>query len=307
MLQRLLLLMLLTLLTACATREPSSLPAPERTGRDGLTAQVPPDLLQVPDAVPRVEPIRLGGPNKPYEVLGERYEPLLEDRPYAERGLASWYGKKFHGRPTASGETYNMFAMTAAHPRWPLPSYARVRNPANGREVIVRVNDRGPFAKGRVIDLSYTAALKLDVHRGVAPVEIQRLTFDEIRAGHWRRDGAPADPVLAAPAPSVGAPDLPDTQALRDAAPVENAAPRVRAPSPGTWVQLGSFRELDNALALKERVRQQWPQAELLLTTFRDRGLHRVQLGPFDSQDEAQDAARRVRALTELTPLIVRR
>jgi rare lipoprotein A len=297
----------LALVTGCVTRAPNPLPTPERAGRDGLTAEVPPDLLKVPDAVPRVEPIRPGGPNKPYEVLGERYEPLLEDRPYSEKGLASWYGKKFHGRPTASGETYNMFAMTAAHPRWPLPSYARVRNPANGREVIVRVNDRGPFSKGRVIDLSYTAALKLDVHRGVAPVEIQRLTFEEIRAGRWTREGTPPDPVLAAPATPVGAPDIASTQALREAAPVDDASPQVRAPSPGIWVQLGSFKGLDNALALKERVRQQWPEAEPLLTTFRDRGLHRVQLGPFDSAEQAQEAARRLRASSELQPLIVRR
>ncbi len=308
MLHRLVLLLLLALLTACATRAPAPLPAPERTGRDGLTAEVPPDLLKVPDAVPRVEPIRSGGPNKPYEVLGERYEPLIEDRPYAEKGLASWYGKKFHGRQTASGETYNMFAMSAAHPRWPLPSYARVRNPANGREVIVRVNDRGPFAKGRVIDLSYTAALKLDLHRGVAPVEIQRLTFDEIRAGRWTREGASPDPVLAAPSPAVGAPELPGTQALRtpsDAAP--DAPSSVRAASPGVWVQVGAFRALDGALALKERVRQAWAEADPLLTSFRDRGLHRVQLGPFDSVESAQAAAARLREALDLQPLIVRR
>jgi rare lipoprotein A len=99
-----------------------------------------------------------------------------------ESGLASWYGRKFHGRPTASGEPYDMFAMTAAHKTLPIPSYARVRNPANGREIIVRVNDRGPFAEGRIIDLSWVAALRLGVLAGVAPVEVQRLTFDDIRA-----------------------------------------------------------------------------------------------------------------------------
>ncbi|MFW2168236.1 septal ring lytic transglycosylase RlpA family protein, partial [Enterobacter cloacae complex sp.6722794] len=96
---------------------------------------------------------------------------------YMDRGLASWYGRKFHGRPTSSGEVYNMYAMTAAHATLPIPSYARVRNPANGREVIVRINDRGPFHKGRIIDLSYTAALKLDLLRGVAPVEVRRITY----------------------------------------------------------------------------------------------------------------------------------
>ena len=115
--------------------------------------------------------------------------PITQDRPYVERGLASWYGRKFHGRRTASGEPYDMYAMTAAHPTLPIPSYARVRNPANGREVVVRVNDRGPFHPGRIIDLSYTAALKLDLLRGVAPVEVRAHHLEEIRAGSWRRGG----------------------------------------------------------------------------------------------------------------------
>ena len=168
------LAVLIVALAGCASRPPA--------GRDGPPESPPPNLAQVPDAVPRIEPIRAGGPNKPYEVLGRRYEPLTRDVALVERGGASWYGRKFHGRPTASGETYDMFAMTAAHKTMPIPSYARVRNPANGREIIVRVNDRGPFADGRVIDLSYTAALKLGVLNGVAPVEVRRLTFDEIRA-----------------------------------------------------------------------------------------------------------------------------
>ena len=157
--------------------------------RDGPPSQVPPGLLQVPDAEPRVEPLRVGGPNKPYVVLGRRYEPMTSDRPLNESGGASWYGRKFHGRPTASGERYDMFAMTAAHKTMPIPSYARVRNPANGREIVVRVNDRGPFADGRVIDLSYTAALKLGVLNGVTPVQVRRITHAEIRSG---RDSAAA-------------------------------------------------------------------------------------------------------------------
>jgi rare lipoprotein A (peptidoglycan hydrolase) len=175
-------LLLGLLLAACGT--PRTLPpGPSPIERDGPQAVVPPDLLLTPDPIPRVEPIRPGGPNKPYEIEGQRFEPITHDQPFKERGLASWYGRKFHGRPTANGETYNMYAMSAAHKTLPLPSFVRVRNPANGREVIVRVNDRGPFARGRVIDLSYTAALKLDLLRGVAPVEIERITFDEIRAG----------------------------------------------------------------------------------------------------------------------------
>jgi len=170
-------------------------------GRDGAPASPPSNLGAVPDAEPRVEPLRgSGGTSKPYTVLGRSYVPITDDRPFRETGLASWYGTKFHSQSTASGEPYDMYAMTAAHKTLPLPSYVRVRNPANGRKVIVRVNDRGPFHDGRVIDLSYTAALKLDLLRGVAPVEIERLTNEDIRTGAWRRGG---DTMLAA-APAVG-------------------------------------------------------------------------------------------------------
>ncbi len=202
------------LLTACGSHPPrpvASLPWPATTpatpttpaasadpDRDGPGAQPPPDLHQVPDAQPQWEPVRPGGPNKPYAVLGQAYTPLAGDPPLLERGLASWYGRKFHGRGTANGETYNMYAMTAAHRTMPLPSYARVRNPANGREVVVRVNDRGPFHSQRVIDLSYTAALRLGVLGGVAPVEIERITYEAIRTGAWR---APASPGEAGAAP----------------------------------------------------------------------------------------------------------
>lgn len=178
---------LLSLLAACGTPPL----------RDGLPPSIPTGIDRVPDAVPRVEPLREGGPNKPYEVLGRRYVPATGDVAWREIGLASWYGRKFHGRATASGEIYDMFAMTAAHPTLPIPSFVRVRNPANGREAIVRVNDRGPFVAGRVIDLSYAAARRLGLLAGVAPVELQRLTHEMIRSGAWA--GGPAA-TLAAPA-----------------------------------------------------------------------------------------------------------
>ena len=181
------------------------------SGRDGPGTNIPSDLDRVPDAEPRIEPIRSsGGTSKPYTVLGRGYQPITDDRPFRESGLASWYGRKFHAASTSSGEPYDMYAMTAAHKTLPLPSYVRVRNPANGREVIVRVNDRGPFVDGRVIDLSYTAALKLDLLRGVAPVEIERITNEDIRTGAWRRDSgtayAAASPAPRATAASVSVP-----------------------------------------------------------------------------------------------------
>lgn len=186
-------------LAGCASAPPASGPATGgvvRPGpapafeRDGPEANPPPGLASTPDAEPRIEPVRAGGPNKPYEALGQRYVPITDDRSYVETGLASWYGKKFHGRRTASGEPYDMYAMTAAHPTLPIPSYVRVRNPANGREVIVRINDRGPFHSTRIIDLSYTAALKLGVLRGVTPVEVERITPEDIRTGAWQRSAS---------------------------------------------------------------------------------------------------------------------
>ncbi len=151
-------------------------------GVDGPPDNPPPGIERTPDAAPRIEPIRAGGPNKPYRLAGRSYTPLTADVPFTETGLASWYGRKFQGRPTSSGEIYDMFAMTAAHKTMPIPSYARVRNPANGREIVVRVNDRGPFVEGRVIDLSYAAAAKLGLLAGVAPVTVRRITFGDMRA-----------------------------------------------------------------------------------------------------------------------------
>ena len=167
---------MLALLGACSTAPRPGTPGPFGASRDGPPADPPPDLITRPDPEPHVEPIRSGGPNKPYEVLGQRYTPLAADNAVTETGLASWYGRKFHGRPTASGELYDMYASTAAHRTMPIPSYARVTNLGNGRSVVVRVNDRGPFLRGRVIDLSYAAAHKLGyINSGSAEVEVEQI------------------------------------------------------------------------------------------------------------------------------------
>jgi rare lipoprotein A (peptidoglycan hydrolase) len=129
---------------------------------DGPGLSPPPNLDAVPDAVPRIEPLHRAA-NRPYAVLGREYVPATSLKPYRERGIASWYGRKFHGQKTSIGETYDMYAMTAAHPTLPLPSYARVTNVMSGKSVIVRVNDRGPFLHDRIIDLSYVAAHRLGI------------------------------------------------------------------------------------------------------------------------------------------------
>jgi rare lipoprotein A len=365
--------LLAALLTACGSAPPRpaapaepavrpTLPAPPTPAtapdRDGPEANPPPDLLLVPDATPRLEPVRPGGPNKPYEVMGQAYVPLQGDPPLVERGLASWYGRKFHGRGTATGEAYNMYAMTAAHRTMPLPSYARVRNPANGREVIVRVNDRGPFHSARIIDLSYTAALKLGVLGGVAPVEIERITYDAIRAGNWRApadgravasvsepaaqpvadpigellqrsaaaradanssantgaDARTAPPARGAPSPVAAAVDA-AAQALpqRSAEPptagtaAAEVVPARAAGHRGFWLQLGAFKAQAGAIDFQHRVAAEADWLAPLLAVFGERGLHRLQAGPYGSRADAQSAAERLRAALQLVPAIVER
>jgi rare lipoprotein A len=159
-------------------REPSS-SAPARPGGyykdDGPGDNVPPNLAEVPDAEPRSEPLHRYA-NRPYKVFGTEYVPLAKIQPFRQTGVASWYGKRFHGQKTSSGELYDMYAMTAAHPTLPIPSYARVTNLANGRSVVVRVNDRGPFHASRIIDLSYAAAYRLGyIQAGSARVQVEAI------------------------------------------------------------------------------------------------------------------------------------
>ena len=317
-----------------------------RAGRDGADANPPAGLGQVPDAEPRIEAIRSsGGTSKPYVVMGRSYVPIVDDRPFRETGLASWYGRKFHSQSTASGEPYDMYAMTAAHKTLPLPSYVRVRNPANGREVIVRVNDRGPFHDDRIIDLSYTAALKLDLLRGVAPVEIERITNEDIRTGAWRRgnaegtqlaqravpstpapagpavgDAVPVPAVLTVPVAATPRTESMEMVALPPMAPIAAPAPGPAAlpvgpsagsspavPSAGFWVQLGAFSQRDGALRFQQVVAREMPALAPSLNVFSERGTHRLQAGPYASRELARDTADQARSGLQVAPVIVER
>lgn len=307
------LLLLATLLFGCASKPPAPaptpaptpapstqpLPVPQVPRNDGPDPRTPAELMQVPDAVPRAEPIRPGGPNKPYEVSGERYEPLPADERYEARGLASWYGQAFHGKKTANGETFNMYAMSAAHRTLPLPSYVRVSNPANGRSVIVRVNDRGPFTPGRIIDLSYTAAVKLGI-AGVSSVTVQRVMPQDMRD---------APPVISGddvPDPPKAAPLPPDEARPAPREATANAAAR------GFWLQLGAYRELSGAVALQKQASDELPRLAPLLTVLQQEAadaprLHRVQAGPFATREEANAAAEQVRSKLLLKPVILQK
>jgi rare lipoprotein A len=227
----------IALLVACGS-------TPKRGGyyaNDGPPERAPADLAETPDAEPRVEPL-LARANRPYTALGRSYTPLTSDVPFRQMGLASWYGKQFHGNRTASGEIYDMFAMTAAHPTLPIPSYVRVVNPRNGKAVIVRVNDRGPFKSDRIIDLSYGAATRLGIAgAGTGEVEIERLTFSQIASGDWRRGASQAAREGQNTAASVSSPP-----------PTSTTTP---APTAARWsVQVGAFADQGNAEELAERV-----------------------------------------------------
>ena len=202
---------------------------------DGPGDHPPDGLLDLPDAVPKVEPYSPTG-NKPYVVFGKTYVPITDGRPFKQRGTGSWYGKKFHGQKTSSGELYDMYKLTAAHPTLPIPSYARVTNLANGKQVIVRINDRGPFHSERIIDLSYTAALKLGyLGSGSSQLEVERLLPDDIaRINAAKQAGGVAQ--VAPPAAAQSVPLVPLMAALPDKeavpAPLETAPAAVSASTP---------------------------------------------------------------------------
>jgi rare lipoprotein A len=174
----------LVMLTACSVAprrgEPPQVPPKSPSPPAEPTPAPPRDVSAIPDAVPKIEPRSKRGNPKFYEVFGKRYFVLPSADGYVERGVASWYGPTFHGERTSMGESYDMYAMTAAHKTLPLPAYARVTNLRNGKSVVVRVNDRGPFVANRIIDLSYTAASKLGMLReGTTLVEVRAISPGE--------------------------------------------------------------------------------------------------------------------------------
>ena len=181
---------------------------------DGPGSDPPAAIQAIPDASPQIEPHHRAT-KRPYVVFGKRYIPMSGDRPFRQEGIASWYGRKFHGNKTANGETYDMYAMTAAHPTLPIPSYARVTRVSNGRSVIVRINDRGPFHSSRIIDLSYVAASKLGlIGPGSGRVIVEAITHDDIRAGRL------GSPTTYAQAQKSVDPATPETTAAASARPV---------------------------------------------------------------------------------------
>ena len=237
---------------------------------DGPGDNPPADLDSIPDAVPKPEKL-IPACNRPYTTMGKTYYPETTLEPYKATGIASWYGRRYNGQKTSSGEIYDMYAMTAAHPTLPIPSYAKVTNLANGKSVIVRVNDRGPFRSDRLIDLSYTAAYKLGIIRGgSAKVEVDSILPDE-----WTRTTA-ADRKTE-PLPAAGE-------------------------SGSIYLQIGAFSERANAQRFLEAHRSQLEGYAPEIVG--ENGMYKIHVGPYPSRTDATSAAGKIAQLLEITPVI---
>lgn len=243
------------------------------------------DLAAIPDAVPRDEPLHRFA-NRPYNVFGRDYVPQTVRQPFRQQGIASWYGRRYHGQKTSSGEPYDMFAMTAAHPTLPIPSYARVTRPDTGKSIVVRINDRGPFLHDRIIDLSYVAAWKLDlVNNGSGFVVVESVLPNADNGAM----AATVPPPRAASAPPMTVSVLPDI-----------------AERSGHYLQLGAFASLDNAEALKNRLARTLGELGERLVIRSSGTLHRLQLGPWADLAEARRVAEELKLAFGLPAVLVK-
>lgn len=269
---------------------------------DGPADEIPDGLDDIPDAEPKWEPLHKPA-TRPYVVLGKEYVPNTTLKPYKVRGIASWYGKKFHGQKTSIGERYDMFAMTAAHPTLALPSYVRVTNTQSGKAVVVRVTDRGPFHADRVIDLSYTAAYKLGlVNGGSGQVEVEAIIPGELAGTSY----AQLTPVKMTTAESDEIGRLASRMSL-DERPAMGSGAADIAVAKGIFLQLGAFANADNAENLKNHLTRELDWLAEPMRVQPGDGIHRLQLGPYASRDDADRIAERIRAALGYKPTVISR
>lgn len=258
-------------------------PKPETTGNP--TEGIDPKMPLETSVTPKLEPI-VKGTTKPYIVNGETMTPMADvSTPYSQTGHASWYGMKFHGRNTASGEPYDLYKLTAAHRTLPIPSYVRVTNLSNGKTIIARVNDRGPFGRDRVIDLSYAAAKQLDIIRhGSAQVEVTLI-----------------DPTKFLPPPATGMIPAPETT---QAASLPKAGTVSVLEASGVYVQVGAFGQETNADRLHQRIRTSLPETLSLLNKVYNGKVFQIVLGPYPDHAMAAQAANQMRDKLQLPAVI---
>jgi rare lipoprotein A len=267
----------------------------------GSSANAPANLNDVPDAIPKAEPLHRYA-NRPYTALGKTYTPLEAPGNYKEMGIASWYGKKFHGQRTSIGEVYDMYGMTAAHPVLPIPSYARITNLANKKSVIVRVNDRGPFLHDRIIDLSYTAAFKLGIiNNGSAEVLVESISGDGAEA--LTPAVVTSTPITSAPAaadpspPVVVVPELPKPELATTTKETPPVAGNI-------YLQLGAFKSTQGAESFLAKMQSSLGDSGKPLSVYQKDGLARVHLGPYGTADEARAASEKLKARLGFKPFV---
>jgi rare lipoprotein A len=266
---------------------------------DGPGDNAPANLDSIPSAILKVEQ-PLPRANKPYVALGQPYTPMTAYQAYKKQGVASWYGKRYHGKKTSTGEIYDMYGMTAAHTTLPIPSYAKVTNPANGRSVIVRINDRGPFKRDRLIDLSYVAAYQLRlVNHGSGLVEVEAIDTS-----------VAAMQTAAAPVSAVSRPEQNEAEGvLIQAVPneaVTSPSAKLDAPvAPGVYLQLGAFKNEANSQILQKKIQESGLVENAAAAKVYNDGLYRVRLGPYASKVEAENMAAKIRQQLNMTAVII--
>jgi rare lipoprotein A len=255
---------------------------------DGPGDTPPADIDNIPDATLKTE-TPLARANKPYTALGQRYTPMTSFKPYKMQGIASWYGKRYHGKQTSSGEIYDMYGMSGAHTTLPLPSYAKVTNPVNGRSVIVRINDRGPFKHDRLIDLSYAAAYKLRlIGQGSGLVEVEAID---------------TSPEALQKAPSTYAPQPVITQS-NPVAPAAVTSTSAASAVSQYYVQVGAFKNETNGDLLQKKIQALQLAENVGLANVYNNGLYRVRLGPYLNKKEADTSASTIRKQLNISAIV---
>ena len=307
--QRLTVILCIAMVTACSsqptiqdnsdTRASKTSPPPAGKGGyyldDGPGDNPPADIDSIPDAQLKTE-TPMVRPNQPYTALGKKYIPMTSYTPYSKQGIASWYGRRYHGKRTSSGEIYDMYGMTGAHPTLPIPSYVRVTNPINKRSVIVRINDRGPFKHDRLIDLSFAAAYKLRItSRGSGPVEVEWI--DTSPEALRKMNATPV-------ATSASATEITPVAYKETSAPALLPDNSIEPGATSYYVQVGAFKNESNGDLLQKKILGLELAGDAAVTNVYNDGIYRVKLGPFSSRKEADVSANKVRKQLNLSAIV---
>ena len=288
-------LILISILTGCASapsfkKETVAVPSKKGGGYyldDGPGDNPPENIDAIPDAIPKVEPFYARA-NQPYMALNNKYTPMTSFYPYKEKGVASWYGKRYHGKKTSVGEIYDMYGMTGAHTTLPIPCYVRVTNTENGKSVIVRINDRGPFKKDRVIDLSFAAAYKLRLSdKGSGPVEVELIDPRQFNA-------------------LKKTPDIIDEKIKeKEVSPSQVKLSETIITSEPLYIQAGAFKNEKNAdLLLKQLTDMNLESSPPFKKQFSEDLFH-VMIGPFNSKDEANNIADLIKSKIKISIFVI--